>query len=202
MVRTFAAIDVGSFELELGIYEITDKGNVRTVDQVKHMIALGKDTYNTGKISYRLVEEMCEVLQDFVRIMKEYQAKEYRAYATSAMREARNSQIVLEQLRVRTGIDVKIISNSEQRFISYKAIAAKDAEFQKNIQRGTASVDVGFGSMQISLFDKNLLVTTENLPLGVLRIRGTLQDVNTTVEQYRDLIGEMVDNELENYKKM
>ena len=61
MVRTFAAIDVGSFELELGIYEITDKGNVRTVDQVKHMIALGKDTYNTGKISYRLVEEMCQV---------------------------------------------------------------------------------------------------------------------------------------------
>ena len=88
MVRTFAAIDVGSFELELGIYEITDKGNVRTVDQVKHMIALGKDTYHTGKISYRLVEEMCEVLQDFVRIMKEYQVKEYRAYATSAMREA------------------------------------------------------------------------------------------------------------------
>ena len=55
MVRTFAAIDVGSFELELGIYEITDKGTVRSVDQVKHMIALGKDTYNTGKISYRLV---------------------------------------------------------------------------------------------------------------------------------------------------
>lgn len=100
MVRTFAAIDVGSFELELGIYEITDKGTVRSVDQVKHMIALGKDTYNTGKISYRLVEEMCQVLQDFVRIMKEYQVKEYRAYATSAMREARNSQIVLEQLQI------------------------------------------------------------------------------------------------------
>lgn len=79
MVRTFAAIDVGSFELELGIYEITDKGTVRSVDQVKHMIALGKGTYNTGKISYRLVEEMCQVLQDFVRIMKEYQVKEYRA---------------------------------------------------------------------------------------------------------------------------
>ena len=125
MVRTFAAIDVGSFELELGIYEITDKGTVRSVDQVKHMIALGKDTYNTGKISYRLVEEMCQVLQDFVRIMKEYQVKEYRAYATSAMREARNSQIVLEQLRVRTGIDVKIISNSEQRFYQLQSHCGK-----------------------------------------------------------------------------
>ena len=202
MVRTFAAIDVGSFELELGIYEITDKGNVRSVDQVKHMIALGKDTYNTGKISYRLVEEMCEVLQDFVRIMKEYQVKEYRAYATSAMREARNSQIVLEQLRVRTGIDVKIISNSEQRFISYKAIAAKDAEFQKNIQRGTAIVDVGFGSMQASLFDKDALVSTQNLPLGVLRLRELIAHEKLTQQGAQNLIAELIDNELVTYRKI
>lgn len=202
MVRTFAAIDVGSFELELGIYEITDKGTVRSVDQVKHMIALGKDTYNTGKISYRLVEEMCQVLQDFVRIMKEYQVKEYRAYATSAMREARNSQIVLEQLRVRTGIDVKIISNSEQRFISYKAIAAKDAEFQKNIQRGTAIVDVGFGSMQTSLFDKDALVSTQNLPLGVLRLRELIAHEKLSQQGAQNLISELIDNELVTYRKM
>lgn len=62
-------------------------------------------------------------------------------------------------------------------------------------------MDVGFGSMQISMFDKNLLVNTENLPLGVLRIRGTLEEVDTTMEQYRELIDEMVDNELQNYKK-
>ena len=36
MVRTFAAIDVGSFELELGIYEITDKGTVRSVVPVSY----------------------------------------------------------------------------------------------------------------------------------------------------------------------
>ena len=79
MVRTFAAIDVGSFELELGIYEIVDKGVIRSVDHVKHMIALGKDTYNEGKISYGLVEEMCDVLNDFVRIMQGYQVSDYRA---------------------------------------------------------------------------------------------------------------------------
>ncbi len=45
-------------------------------------------------------------------------------------------------------------------------------------------------------------MNTENLPLGVLRIRGTLEEVDTTMEQYRELIDEMVDNELQNYKKM
>ena len=59
MVRTFAAIDVGSFELELGIYEITDKGNVRTVDQVKHMIALGKAVKESGFTSFETIQKAC-----------------------------------------------------------------------------------------------------------------------------------------------
>ena len=202
MVRTFAAIDVGSFELELGIYEIVDKGVIRSVDHVKHMIALGKDTYNEGKISYRLVEEMCDVLNDFVRIMQGYQVSDYRAYATSAMREALNSQIVLEQIRVRTGIEVKVISNSEQRFISYKAIAAKDAEFQSTIQKGTAIADVGFGSMQVSLFDKDALVSTQNLSLGVLRLRELLAHVKLTADIEQSLVTDLVDNELVTFRKM
>ena len=52
-VRMFAAIDVGSFALELGIYEISDKG-IKSIDHVRHMIALGSDTFSEGKISYDL----------------------------------------------------------------------------------------------------------------------------------------------------
>lgn len=198
----FAAIDVGSFELELGIYEVSGKNKIKRIDQVRHIIALGRETYNTGKISYEMVEELCQVLNGFVRIMKSYKVTEYRAYATSAMREAKNSQIVIDQIRVRTGIEVNIISNSELRFLSYKAIAVQDDEFDKNIQKGTAIVDAGFGSLQVSLFDENLLVSTANLPLGVLRIRGILNDVNTTVDRSAEVIGEMVTNELHHYDKM
>ena len=50
-VRTFAAIDVGSFELELGIYEMSYKTGIQRIDHVRHVIALGRDTYSTGKIS-------------------------------------------------------------------------------------------------------------------------------------------------------
>ena len=198
----FAAIDVGSFELELGIYEITTKNGIREVDHLRHVIALGKDTYNTGKISYELADETCAVLEDFVGVMKAYGVTEYRAYATSAMREAKNNQIVLDQIRVRTGIEVKIISNSEQRFISYKAIASKAAEFDKTIQKGTAIVDVGFGSMQISLFDKEALVSTQNLMLGVLRIRELFSTIPAEAAVHQKLIEELVDNELFTFRKM
>ena len=166
-VDTFAAINVGSFELELGIYEISARSGIRQIDRMRHVISLGSETYKNGKISYGMVEELCQVLGDFSAVMKTYRVKDYRAYATSAMREARNSQIVIDHIR-----------------------------------SGTAIVDVSFGSMQISLFDKNLLISTQNLPLGVLRIRGLLSPVRTTLEKNRELIAEMVDNELFNYKKM
>lgn len=202
MVHTFAAIDISSSDLEMGIYEVYEKFGIRPVDQVRYPIALGKDTWHTGKIHYRQVDEMCEVLTEFVRMMKGYQVESCRAYATSALREAENNQIVADQIRVRTGIDIRILSNSEQRFISYKAIAYKDAEFHKVIQKGTAILDVGNGSTQISLFDKDSLVSTQNLPLGIIRLLEIIGNMKTTAEKERKLIQEIVDNELVTFRKI
>lgn len=201
-VHLFAAIAIGSFELELGIYEISAKTGIHQVDHVKHMISLGKDTYQSGKISYRLVDEMCQVLEEFGRIMKGYQVEDYRAYATSALREAKNNQIILDQIFVRTGIRVRIISNSERRFLSYKAIATREAEFEKIIQKGTAIVDVGFGSMQLSLFDKSALISTQNMSLGTLKIRDMYSHLQIQANMRHTLIGELVDNELISFRKL
>ena len=96
-VKTFAAIDVGSFELELGIFEISASAGIREIDHVRHALALGKDTYNDGRLSHEIVEEMCEVLNKFREVMKTYRVSDYRAFASSALREARNSQMVLDR---------------------------------------------------------------------------------------------------------
>lgn len=48
-VRMFAAIEIGSFALELGIYEISEKTGIRCVDHIRHVIALGSDTFSEGK---------------------------------------------------------------------------------------------------------------------------------------------------------
>lgn len=200
--RLFAAIDVGSLELELGIYEIAPRTGIRKIEQLRHVLLLGRDTYNDGKISYGLMEEMCRVLDDFMRVIRSYGIEDYRAFATSAIREAKNSQIVLDQIHVRTGLAVKVISNAELRFLLYKAVAAKDYDFHKVIQKGTALVDVGFGSTQISLFDKGSLVSTQNIFLGVLRISEMLARLKIDAKQAVDIIGELVDNEFHAYKKM
>lgn len=201
-IKTFAAINVGSYELSMKIYEFSSSKKMKEIDFIRHSIDLGSDTYATGKISSERVNELCRVLKDFMEIMKTYQIEEYKVYATSAIREAVNSFIVLDHIRQRVGMNIEVLSNSEQRFIDYKSIAAKGEDFQNIIEQGTAIVDIGGGSVQISLFDRDTLVTTQNLRLGVLRIRENIAHLNPKSMQTESLIDEMVNAQMHVFKKL
>lgn len=199
---TFAAIDVGSNEVSMKVYEVSKKNGIIELDQLRHTIELGSDTYRNGKISHSLVSELCNVLIGFKKKMKEYDVTDYSACATSAVREAQNHILILDQIKLNSGFTTRILSNSEQRFICYKAIALKEAHFNSMIQKGTAIVDVGAGSIQISLFNKEALLTTQNIKLGSLRIRELLSDMEHQTINYHHLISEYIDNDLQTFKEL
>lgn len=200
-MKTFAAIDVGSYELGMKIFEISSKNGLREIDHIRHRIDLGTDTFATGKISYDRVDELSRVLRDYNDIMKSYKVDDYTAYGTSAIRETENTMIVLDQIAQRTGIRIEVLSNSEQRFLNYKAIASR-GRFNKIVEKGTAIVDIGGGSIQISLFDKDTLVTTQNMRLGVLRLQDQLGRLNISPRQYKVILDEMVNSQIQLFKKL
>ena len=200
-MKTFAAIDVGSYELAMKIFEIASGSGLREIDHTRHRIDRGTDTFTTGKISDEGVDELSRVLRAYRDIMKSYRVDDYRAYGTSAIRETENTAIVLDQLAQRTGIRIEVLSNSEQRFLNYKAIASR-GRFNKVVEKGTAIVDIGGGSIQISLFDKDTLVTTQNLRLGVLRLQDQLGRLNISPRQYGEILDEMVSSQIQVFKKL
>lgn len=195
-MKTFAAIDVGSYELSMKIFAFSGKNKMKQVDHIRHRIDLGTETYSTGKLSYEKVEELCRVLKEYRDIMESYRVDDYKAYGTSAIREMENTDIVLDQIEQRTGIRIDVLSNSEQRFLDYKAIASRGEEFDRMLEKGTAIVDIGGGSIQISLFDKGRLTTTQNLRLGVLRLRERLGRINARTMQLEDILNEIDDAQL------
>lgn len=201
-LKRFASIDVGSFEIELGIYELSKGGGIHLVDNVRHVIALGSDTYQNGEISFPLVQELTAVLKDFTRIIAEYRCEACRAIATSAMREATNSAIVLDQIKTRTGLSVQILSNAEQRMLVLKALAACGERFDALAREGAAVVEVGFGSMQVSLYETGTMRSTQNLRLGALRLRDTLQQLNSARDDREHILQETVAHELDIYEHL
>lgn len=202
MANLFGAIDVGSHEVELKIFELTKKSGIRQLDDIIHLIDLGSDTYEEGRISFAHVAEIKRILTDFHRVMDSYGVVEYRAYGTSAFRDMENAAIVLQQIEQETGIRISILENSEQRFLDYKSIASRGEEFGRVIGRGTAIVDVGGGSIQISLFEKDRLVLTQNLQLGVLRVNELLHRIGAGSTRLTALVEEMVNSQLHVFEKL
>lgn len=201
-MQVFASIGINSYEMEMKIFEFSGKNNMRELDHVRHGIQIGRDVFTMHRISNEKVEEICEVLLDFQRIMQEYGAVDYRVCATSALQEIDNSLLVLDKIRVRTGMRVDVLSNSEHRFLGYKSIASNEEDFQKIIQKGTIVVDVGGGSIQLSIFDKSNLVMTQNLKIGTMRMRERLSDVENRTVNFGYLMEEMISNELKNFKRL
>ncbi len=201
-VDVFAAIDLGSYEMEMKIYEMSQKKGVKEIDHVRHRIDLGTETYATGQISSTHMDELMRILNDYARIMEEYGVSRYQAYGTSAMRETRAIDTVLELIRQRTGLEIDILSNSEQRFLDYKSVALNNDDFSRFLEKPTAIVDVGGGSIQISLFDNDTLVTTQQLKLGVLRLYSTLQSIQAGYSKYPMYVQELVESQLGVFTKM
>lgn len=201
-MKRFAAIDVGSYELTLKIFEVSKPNGLKEIDHIVHRLDLGTDTYTLGKIGSEKVDELCRVLGEYGEIMKGYKVDAYKAYGTSAIREMDNVIIILDQIEQRTGIKISVLSNSEQRFLDYKAIASKGKTFDRIIEKETAILDIGGGSIQLSLFVKDSLITTQNLRLGVLRLQDSMGHLNIRPGQYEELLDEYISSQLAVFKKL
>lgn len=201
-VKLFAAIDVGSYLLHMKIYEFLPSNIMKEVDSVRYGIDLGTETFFTGKIASEKVNELCKVLCDFCEIMKSYGVSQYVAYGTSAIRETRNTQILLDLIEQRTGIRIEVLSNSRQRFLTYKSVASTGSAFNTIIEKGTGILDIGGGSIQLSLFEHDTLVATQNMKLGVLRLQERLHELSSGYARYEALLDEMIDSQFEVFKKL
>ena len=200
--RTFAAIGIGSTETEMKIFEFETRKGMREIDWVSRRLNLGLDAYTLGRISQENINDLCETLNDFSRIMEGYKVEDYRVCATSAFRESRNMSIVRDYIEKQTGLSIEVISNSLQRFFDYKAIASVTEEFENIIQNPAAIVDIGGNGIQISLFDNDKLITTQNIRMGNVSTREKLTHLLKNPEHYVKLVEELLGHELEGFNKL
>ncbi len=198
----FGAINLGSSELALKIYEISKKTGITELTHVRRKFAIGVETYRAGYISYRSMTEICETLNDFTRIMNEFGVDSSDVCGTSGIREAENMLVLLDQIRIQTGYNARILSNSEARFLYYKALAMNEPNFSALSEEGMLAVDVGAGSMQLSFFKDGLLQVTENLLLGSSRIQELLQVMEDEAYDYNELIDEYIEKDITSFFKL
>ncbi len=200
--KLFAAVSIGSAVTEMKIFEFTRSKGMRELECISTRINLGLDVYEQGRISREHVDELCEVLTDFKRTMNGYKVAAYRVFATSAFRESRNKTILCDYIEKQTGLDIDVFTNAEQRFADYQAICSVSSEFESILQNETAIVDISSARTQISLFDKDKLITTQSVDVGNITTRESLMPLAKNHEHFEKLVRELMDKELEGFSKL
>ena len=200
-VSRYAVIEIAAQEIWMKVYEISQKNGIKTLDNVRRSVPIGQDTYVDGKISADVLDQICGTLEGYHRIEKEYRVEKTLCIATSAVREATNCALVLDQIQVRTGYQVLAMSNSEQRFIRLKGVAAQKGIYEM-LQKGTLLVDVGAGSLQVSIFDKMVLMSTQNISLGIEKIGDMFGLASGDTARVETMVAELIDNDIHTFEKM
>ncbi len=166
-----AAIDVGSNAIRLVIGELETNGEVRTLKKYREAVRLGKDTFSEGAISKKCIERTLETFSKFKGFLKEHNVKHVRAVATSAMREAANSNAVVEAVLKQTGISIEVIDGFEEGRLIFSAVSNRvDLDGSRSIL-----IDIGGGSVEVTVAEGLKIKSTQSFPLGTVRLLESLE---------------------------
>lgn len=169
-IKKYAAIDIGSNAVRLLISNVVlSKNNepkYRKVSLVRVPIRLGRDVFTKGNISKENKERMEQAMQAFNLLMQVHKVDDYRACATSAMREAENGNEVAKSIKENTGISINIIDGKTEAEI----IASTDLKDLIDGDKSYLYVDVGGGSTELTFFSKGKVVDSRSYKIGTVRM--------------------------------
>lgn len=170
-MTTLAAIDIGSNGARLLIKRF-DPEAPREEDRIKKImfiripLRLGKDVFTLGKVSKEREKMMLHMMKGFKQFMKLNDVDEYRACATSAMRDAENGKKVLKKIEKQTGIKLEIIKGEEEAQLLFNNLLEKTGSNEGSF----AYIDVGGGSTEVSLIHDGVLAESYSYNMGTLRM--------------------------------
>ena len=168
-LNKIAAIDIGSNAVRMLIsYVIKDdngKVHFQKNSYLRLPLRLGEDSFNNHSISEIKVEKLINSINAMKYIMNVHDVNYYLAYATSALREAKNSNIIKSIVKDETGIEIEIIDGlKEARIISNAKPIEKNNLFRKNLY-----IDVGGGSTELSFVQNAEKTISKSFNIGTVR---------------------------------
>ncbi len=165
-----AAIDIGSNAARLLVVDVlVNKQRKTEFNKLNYMrlpLRLGFEVFETGEISPAKVDKIVTAMQLFKTALDYYDVKVYKACATSAMRDAKNSKQVIDAVKEKTGITIEVISGDEE------ATLIHDSHIADNMDKehGYLYINVGGGSTDLIFYVHGKEAYKKSVDIGTIRI--------------------------------
>ncbi len=129
-------------------------------------VRLGHDVFTRGRIEPSMIAQAADALRRFRTTMDAVKVDRYRAVATSACREAKNSDVFVERAAREAGVHVEVIEGVEEARLVQVAVRQR-----LNLAGRTAVlIDIGGGSTELTLLRGDTALYSRSLPVGTVRM--------------------------------
>lgn len=165
-----AAIDIGTNSIHMVIAQAVRQTEFTVLDREREVVQVGRGSFEAGRLRGEAVRRTVAALRRFVQLARRHQVDRILCTATAAVREASNGGEFLKAARAASGIAPRVIPADEEGRLIYLATRAAlqlDA-------RPSLIVDIGGGSAQLVVADRERLHQVVSVPLGALRLTETL----------------------------
>jgi len=161
-----AAIDIGTNSIHMVIARATGGTTFEIVDREREVVQIGRGSFTGSRLKAGAIRRTVEALARFAQLARRHQVDRVLCTATAAVREARNGGEFVRAARAAAGIAPRVIPAEEEGRLIY--LAVKSA---LELEAGPLLIiDIGGGSAQLVVADRERLIETRSLPLGVLRL--------------------------------
>ena len=179
-MKKIAAIDIGSNAVRMLICYVIQSGNHHIFQKNSYLrlpLRLGEDSFRDGIISDKKIKTLSDALISFKYIMRVHKVDEYQIYATSALRESKNSLNVISEVEEKSGLKINLISGLKEAKIIAKGNSLSKLEFNKTY----LYVDVGGGSTEYSILRRGIDKKSKSFKIGTVRLLNNTLDPSTIV---------------------
>ena len=184
----YAAIDIGSNAVRLLIADIIENNasvSFKKNTLVRVPLRLGDDAFLDHQLSERKKADLLKTMVAFRNLMDVYKVVDYQAYATSAMREAKNGEEIAARIKAEANIELEIVNGQKEASIIYSSHVEENIDKTKNY----LYIDVGGGSTELSLFSAGELWASKSFNIGTIRMLDN-QDTEESWKEMTDFLRE------------
>ena len=189
--RTAAVIEIGSNNVRMHVSQLS-KDQVVTLDQLEYPVGLGHDVFADGLISFESLRELSAVLGKFSAALLSYRVEKPKVISCTALREARNRSLVADQLRVRNGLEVQVLEDSQEKAYIYSEIIKK-LSGRPPLSGNTMIAYIGSGSIGVAVFDGARIIYSQNISMGASKLHDVLRGLRTRAEDFHIILEEYMD---------
>lgn len=169
----FAALDVGSNAIRLGIQERKHLGSNRFLTKKRYAVRTGADVFHSSKFGKQTVRDLEQVFLDAKGLCLELGVSWCLAVGTSSFRDSSNAQEVIAHLQKKTDLRLNVISGEVESEFIQKAIELH----LDSLPTHCLFVDIGGGSTELKLVSCGLEIFSRSYDVGTVRLMKSAQPI-------------------------